>query len=47
MARTHENFTITDEQRQDLESLLRAPKTAQDLAFRVNIVPTHSISPNG
>ncbi len=38
MARTHENFTITDEQRQDLESLLRAPKTAQGLAFRVKIV---------
>ena len=38
MARTHEKFTITDEQRQSLEALLRSPKTAQDLAVRVKIV---------
>ena len=38
MARIHEKFTITDEQRQDLESLLRSPKTAQDLASRTKII---------
>lgn len=38
MARTHEKFTITDEQRQDLESLLRSPKTAEDIASRAKIV---------
>ena len=38
MARTHEKFTITDEQRRELESLLRSPKTAQDLASRAKIV---------
>jgi transposase len=38
MARTHEKYTITEEQRQGLESLLRSPKTAQGLAFRAKIV---------
>ncbi|QQG66074.1 IS630 family transposase [Desulfobulbus oligotrophicus] len=38
MARRHEKFTITDEQRQDLEALLRSPKTAQDLASRAKII---------
>ena len=38
MARIQEKFTITDEQRQDLESLLRSPKTAQDLASRAKII---------
>lgn len=38
MARTHEKFTIPEEQRQALESLLRSPKTAQALAFRAKII---------
>ena len=38
MARTHENYTITDEEQQRLESLLRSPKTAQSLASRAEII---------
>ena len=38
MARIHEKFAITDEQRQDLEALLRSPKTAQDLVSRAKII---------
>ena len=38
MARTYEKYTITEEQRQGLESLLRSPKTAQGLALRARIV---------
>ena len=38
MARIHEKYTITEEQGQELESLLRSPKTAQDLAFRAKII---------
>lgn len=38
MARTHEKFTITDEEQQRLESLLRSPKTAQSIASRAEII---------
>jgi len=38
MARTHEKYTITEEQLLALESLLRAPNTAQGLALRAKIV---------
>jgi len=38
MARIHEHYTITEEQRQTLESLLRSPKTAQDLVSRAKII---------
>lgn len=38
MARTHEKFSITEEQLQTLESLLRASKTAQGLVLRAKIV---------
>ena len=38
MARIHESYTITEEQRQELESLLRSPKTGQGLAVRAKIV---------
>lgn len=38
MARIHEKFMITDEQRKDLEALLRSPKTDQDLASRAKII---------
>lgn len=38
MARIHEKYTITEEQRVELESLLRSPKTAQSLASRAKIV---------
>jgi transposase len=38
MARTTEQFNLTDGDRQVLEALLRSPKTAQSLALRVRIV---------
>lgn len=38
MARIHEKYTISDDQRQELESLLRSPKTAQSLASRAKII---------
>lgn len=38
MARTHENYIITEAQRHELESLLRSPKTSQSLALRVKII---------
>ncbi len=38
MARTHEKFTITDEERKSLEALLCSPKTARDLAARAKII---------
>jgi transposase len=38
MARTHEKFELTAEDRQALEALLRSPKTAQSLVLRARIV---------
>ena len=38
MARTHEKYELTDEDRQPLEALLRSPKTPQSLALRSRIV---------
>lgn len=38
MARTHENFKLTAEDRQALEVLIRSPKTAQCLVLRARIV---------
>jgi transposase len=38
MARTHEKYELTVEDRQALEALLRSPKTAQSLALRARIV---------
>ena len=38
MARTHEKYELTAEDRQALEALLRSPKTAQDLVLRARIV---------
>jgi len=38
MARTHEKYTITDEEQQALNTLLRSPKTPQSLAGRVQII---------
>lgn len=38
MARTHENYTITGEEQQALETLLRSPKTSQSLASRAEII---------
>jgi transposase len=38
MARTHENFKLTAEDRQALEILIRSPKTAQSLVLRARIV---------
>ena len=38
MARTHEKFTITDQERKSLQALLRSPKTAQDPAARAKII---------
>jgi transposase len=38
MARTHENYTITVEEKQALDALLRSPKTAQSLAARAKII---------
>jgi transposase len=38
MARTHENYTITAEEKQALDALLRFPKTAQDLVGRAKII---------
>lgn len=38
MARTHENYTITEDQELSLASLLRSPKTPQSLANRARII---------
>jgi transposase len=38
MARTHEKYELTAEDRQPLEALLRSPKTPQSLALRSRIV---------
>lgn len=38
MARTHEKYELTAEDRQALEALLRSPKTAQGLVLRARIV---------
>jgi len=38
MARTHEKYELTAEDRQPLEALLRSPKAAQSLALRTRIV---------
>ncbi|MEN8136781.1 MAG: IS630 family transposase [Thermodesulfobacteriota bacterium] len=38
MARTHENYTITVEEQQALDALLRSPKTAQSIAVRAQII---------
>jgi transposase len=38
MARTHENFKLTAEDRQALEVLIRSPKAAQSLVLRARIV---------
>jgi len=38
MARTHEKYELTAEDRQPLETLLRSPKTAQSLVLRTRIV---------
>lgn len=38
MARTHEKYELTEENRQTLEALLRSPKTAQSLVLRARVV---------
>ena len=38
MARTQENYTITEEEQQALQKLLRSPKMSQGLASRAKIV---------
>lgn len=38
MARTHEKYELTAEDRQPLEALLRSPKTAQSLVLRCKII---------
>lgn len=38
MARTHEHYTITEEEQQTLEAMLRSPKTPQSLASRAEII---------
>ncbi len=38
MARTHEKYKITEEEKQALEAMLRSPKTAQSLASRAEII---------
>lgn len=38
MARKHEKYELTNDDRQTLETLLRSPKTAQGLALRARIV---------
>ena len=38
MARTHEKFQLTEEDRQQLETILRSPKSAQSLVLRSRIV---------
>jgi len=38
MVRTHENYTINEDEQRSLEALLRSPKTAQSLAFREEII---------
>jgi len=38
LARTHEKYELTAEDRQPLETLLRSPKTAQSLVLRTRIV---------
>lgn len=38
MARTYENYTISAEEKQALDALLRSPKTAQSLAGRAKII---------
>lgn len=38
MVKTHEKYTILEEEQQALESMLRSPKTTQSLAFRAKII---------
>lgn len=38
MARTHENYQLTEDDRQKLEAILRSPKSPQSLAVRARIV---------
>ncbi|WP_394708852.1 transposase [uncultured Desulfobulbus sp.] len=38
MPRTHENYTIIEDEQRSLEALLRSPKTAQSLVFRAEII---------
>ncbi|WP_319587185.1 IS630 family transposase [uncultured Desulfobulbus sp.] len=38
MPRTHENYTINEDEQRSLEALLRSPKTAQSLVFRAEII---------